>query len=49
MLFMRPEIRELSTSQQLIVELGPRIELISLAPYFRFEWSHNTNRTALTP
>src|SRR5690554_6695982 len=40
---------ELSTSQQDMVLLSPRKELISRAPYLSWENEDRINRTALTP
>ena len=42
-------IREFRTSQQEMVELLPRNELISRAPYFNWLCEAITNRTAFTP
>src|SRR5512135_1722097 len=43
------KIRLFRTSQQEIVELSPRNEWISRAPYLRWELFPRTNRTALQP
>src|ERR1044071_4507338 len=43
------KISEFNTSQQEMVALLPRYELISLAPYFNCEFEAITKRTAFTP
>jgi hypothetical protein len=43
------KIKEFNTSQQEIVALGPKKELINRAPYFNCEWSDKIKRTALMP
>ncbi len=43
------KISEFSTSQQEIVALLPKYELINLAPYFNWECEAIINLTALTP
>src|SRR5687767_4462076 len=43
------KISEFNTSQQEMVELFPRYELMSRAPYFNCECEAITNLTALTP
>ena len=43
------KIRAFNTSQQEMVELLPKKELIKRAPYFSCEWAAKIKRTAFTP